>query len=119
MAHFVKIKDNVVKEVIVVNNDVLLDKNGVEQESLGIAFCEQLFGGQWIQTSYNGSFRKNYAGENFTYDSVRDAFIPPKPYSSWILNGTTCRWDPPISRPNDEYVYRWDEDTTSWQTLAT
>ena len=76
MAHFAKINsDNIVTEVIVVNNEVLLDSEGVEQEALGIAFCEELFGGTWIQTSYNGNFRGKYAGTGMKYDPVKDEFI--------------------------------------------
>lgn len=115
MAHFAEIDNqNKVLRVIVVNNEVLLDQNGVEQESLGIQFCQQLFSGNWIQTSYNASFRKNYAGVDYEYDSVRDAFIPPKPYPSWILNELTCRYDAPVEYPNDGNVYIWNEITTSW-----
>lgn len=78
MAHFAKINDNnVVEQVIVVNNEVLLDSEGVEQEALGAAFCEELFGGKWIQTSYNGNFRGRYAGVGMIYDPVADEFIAP------------------------------------------
>jgi hypothetical protein len=77
MAHFARIEDNVVREVIVVNNEVLLDSEGVEQEALGIAFCEETFGGTWVQTSYNGNFRGRYAGMNMIYDKDRDEFIIP------------------------------------------
>jgi hypothetical protein len=77
MAHFAKIENNIVREVIVVNNEVLKDENGIEQESIGIAFCEELFGGTWIQTSYNGNFRKHYAGAGMTYDPIKDEFIIP------------------------------------------
>lgn len=78
MAHFAKINDNnAVEQVIVVNNEVLLDSEGVEQEALGAAFCEELFGGKWIQTSYNGNFRGRYAGVGMIYDPVADEFIAP------------------------------------------
>lgn len=93
MAHFAELdENNVVKQVIVVNNNELLD-NGVESEAKGIAFCQSLFGGIWVQTSYNGNIRKNYAGIGFTYDSIRDAFIPPKPEGDWVLNEETCLWE--------------------------
>lgn len=83
MAHFAQLdENNVVQQVIVVNNSELLDENGVEQESKGIQFCQALLGGTWIQTSYNGNFRKNYAGAGYVYDSQLDAFIPPKPDGS-------------------------------------
>jgi len=78
MAHFAKIEDNIVTQVIVVNNEVLLDSEGVEQEVLGAAFCTELFGGTWIQTSYNGNFRKHYAGVGMTYDPVADEFVIPE-----------------------------------------
>lgn len=115
MAHFAELGiDKIVQRVIVVNNSELLDDNGVEQESLGVAFCQELYGGTWVQTSYNENMRKNYASVGFTYDSSRDAFIPPKPYASWTLNETTCQWESPIAKPNDGNDYTWDEATTSW-----
>ena len=93
MAHFAEIDENgVVLRVIVVGNKDTADANGVEKEHIGAAFCERLFGGTWKQTSYNGNFRKNYAGIGYTYDSDRDAFIPPKPFASWILNELTAQW---------------------------
>lgn len=92
MAHFAELDDqNIVLRVIVVHNNELLD-NSVESEAKGIAFCKALFGGNWKQTSYNANIRKNYAGIGFTYDSARDAFIPPKPGDSWVLNEDTCQW---------------------------
>lgn len=121
MAHFAELgMDNIVQRVIVVHNNELLDENGDEQESLGVAFCNGLFGGTWVQTSYNGNIRKNFAGVGHTYDSTRDAFIAPKPYPSWVLNEDTCRWEAPTPMPTDAPVgqtYRWDEDTTSWQLV--
>jgi len=93
MAHFAKLESNTVTKVIVVhNNELLVD--GVESEAKGIEFCQSLFGGTWMQTSYNGNIRKNYAGVGFTYDETRDAFIAPKPTEGdWILNEETCRWE--------------------------
>jgi hypothetical protein len=115
VAHFAEINsENEVIRVIVVANDELLDGNGDEQESLGATFCNTLFGGTWKQTSYNGNIRKNYAGIGFTYDSTRDAFIPPKPYASWILDETTCRWEAPIPHPDDGQMYSWDEASGAW-----
>jgi hypothetical protein len=120
MAHFAKIENNVVTQVIVVDNKDCADASGVEKEYIGAAFCERLFGGTWKQTSYNGSIRKNYAGVGYTYDSERDAFIPPKPYPSWLLNEDTCLWDAPVAMPEDAGTgeppkrYAWDEATTSW-----
>ena len=93
MAHFAQLDDqNTVLQVIVVNNNELME-NDVESEAKGIAFCQSLFPGtSWVQTSYNANTRKNYAGIGFTYDSARDAFIPPKPGDSWVLNENTCQW---------------------------
>jgi hypothetical protein len=85
MAHFAKIEDGVVTQVIVVDNKDCADANGVEKEHIGAAFCERLFSGTWKQTSYNETFRKNYAGIGYSFDAERDAFIPPKPYNSWVL----------------------------------
>lgn len=113
MAHFAQFDEkNVVLQVIVVHNNELLDESGVEQEQLGVNFCKSLFGGEWKQTSYNGKFRKNYAGIGYTYDAQRDAFIPPKPFPSWVLVEETCQWTAPVAKP--EGMYSWDEATTSW-----
>jgi hypothetical protein len=117
MAHFAKLdENNIVLEVNVVDNDNLLDSNGIEQESLGVAFLTIWSGGytNWKQTSYSGSFRKNYAGIGFSYDSVRDAFIAPQPFSSWSLNEETCIWQPPTPYPTDEKLYDWDEEQLNW-----
>lgn len=115
MAHFAEIGvDNIVLRVVVINNNELLDSDGVEQESLGAEFCRNLFGGTWMQTSYNKNIRKNFAGRGYTYDSVRDAFIPKQPYASWILNEETCNWEAPVAYPSDGNRYIWNEDTQSW-----
>ena len=115
MAHFAEIENNIVTRVVVVHNNELLDENGIEQEANGIAFCQSHFGTtNWIQTSYNGKIRKNYASIGHTYDEQRDAFIPPKPYASWLLNEDTCQWVSPVPHPTDNKRYYWDEDTTSW-----
>lgn len=115
MAHFAKLgPNNEVLEVLVVHNNELLDEDGVEQEHLGIAFLQQLFGGDWVQTSYNNNVRKNFAAKGYTYDSERDAFIPPQPYDSWALNEDTCLWESPTPYPTDGAYYTWDESTTSW-----
>lgn len=121
MAHFAELdENNFVLRVTAVANEVLLDDNNTEQESLGLKHLDHL-GGRWVQTSYNNSFRKNYAGIGFSYDPIRDAFIPPKPYESWILNEETCKWESPVPYPviekgSDEH-YSWDENTTSWLLL--
>lgn len=115
MAHFAELdENNVVKRVIVVSNKDTSDANGNEVESIGIAFCQKLLGGTWVQTSYNGNFRKNYAGIGSTYDAAIDAFVPPKPYPSWVLNPDTARWEPPVPMPSDGNMYMWDEATQSW-----
>lgn len=120
MAHFAKIDSNgIVVDVIVVNNDVLLE-NGIENEQKGKDFIQGLFGsGTWVQTSYNGSIRKNYAGIGYTYNSDKDAFIPPKPYSSWTLNETTCLWEAPVDHPTDGSVCEWDEENQQWINCTT
>jgi hypothetical protein len=115
MAHFAEIGlNNTVLRVIVVANEKLLDESGQESETKGADFCRNLLGGTWVQTSYNANFRKNYAGEGFIYDAQRDAFIPPKPFASWVLNEETCQWDAPVPRPNDDKPYQWDESITNW-----
>jgi hypothetical protein len=114
MAHFAKLdEDNNVIAVHVVNNSELLDKNGVEREDLGVAFLIGLHKHPfWKQTSYNGTFRKNYAGIGYTYDRTLDAFIPPQPYPSWWLNTGTCLWEPPNSQLIPDSI--WDEQSLSW-----
>lgn len=116
MAHFAQLNEsNIVTQVIVVhNNDCQM--NGVEVEEAGVLFCKSLFGAntQWKQTSYNGTIRKNYAGIGFTYDAGRDAFIPPQPFPSWVLDEATCGWGAPVAYPTDGKQYRWDEPTVSW-----
>jgi hypothetical protein len=103
MSHFAKIDtNNIVTKVIVSEKDFI---------NSGLVGDEFL----WIQTSYSGSFRKNFAGVGSTYDKTRDAFIPPKPYPSWTLVEDTCQWTAPSVMPDDGKVYEWDEDTTSWK----
>jgi hypothetical protein len=121
MAHFTQLDaNNVVTQVIVVANSDTADANGVEKEYIGSAFCEKLFGGTWKQTSYNGTIRKNYAGVGYTYNADIDAFVPPQPYASWLLNETTAQWEAPVAMPEDAGTgeppkrYTWDEATTSW-----
>jgi len=121
MAHFAKLdENNVVTEVHVVANRDTSDANGVEKEYIGQAFLEKLFGGTWKQTSYNGNIRKNYAGIGYTYNADIDAFVPPQPFASWILNTDTAQWEAPVAMPADAgtgeppKMYSWDEATTSW-----
>jgi len=136
MSNFAKIGLNgKVIQVLSVHNNELLDSNGIEQEVNGINFLTNLTGWAiWKQTSYNTfggvhqlggtPLRKNYAGIGFTYDEDRDAFIPPKPYSSWVLNETTCLWESPIPEPtltqeqidNNNY-YRWNETNQTWDLV--
>jgi hypothetical protein len=120
MAHFAKLNSvDIVEKVIVVNNDVLKDENGDEQEQLGIDYIKSVLGeGSWKQTSYNGTFRKNYAGVGMKYDYSRNAFYCDKsPYPSWELDEDTCRWGAPTPYPDDDKRYSWDEDTTSWKEI--
>lgn len=115
MAHFAELdNNNVVLRVIVIDNKDTSDANGVEKEHIGAAYCERLFGGNWKQTSYNGSIRKRYAGIGFTYNSTLDAFVPPKPFASWTFNETSADWDPPVPYPTDGEMYLWDEKKKTW-----
>jgi len=101
MAHYAKIEDSLVTKVIVAEPeffDTFVDDTP----------------GDWIQTSYTGSIRKNYAGVGDTYDATRDAFYAPQTFPSWTLNETTCIWQPPTPMPDDGEKYDWDEDTTNW-----
>jgi hypothetical protein len=113
MAHFAELDEsNIVTQVIVVHNNELLD-NGVESEAKGIAFCQSLFGGNWIQTSYNDNVRGVYAGIGYSYNSDEDIFVSPQPFPSWIRSGSF--WSAPIPNPSTEGdIYVWDEDTVSW-----
>ena len=116
MSYFARVYDGKVLQVISAEAD-FIDNH-----------ADKSFG-QWVQTSYNTyggkhknggvPLRKNYAGIGFTYDKVRDAFIPPQPFSSWILNEETCLWDAPIPMPQDDKQYAWDEPTTSWKEVVT
>jgi hypothetical protein len=120
MAHFAELdENNVVLRVIAVHNNELLD-NGTESESKGITFCQSIFGidTTWKQTSYNSTFRKNFAGEGFRYDAKRDAFISPKPYLSWVLNNDTCKWQAPFACPDNGRRYEWDDYTNNWMDVG-
>ena len=114
MAHFAKIENGIVTQVIVVSNADTANADGVEKEYIGAAFCERLFGGEWKQTSYNGNIRKNYAGIGYTFDESRNAFIAPQPYLSWTLVEETCQWISPVSYPTNGKLYNWDEPTLTW-----
>jgi hypothetical protein len=121
MAHFAQIENNLVAQVIVVDNNDVLDSQGNELESIGTQFCTDLLGGAWVQTSYNGNIRKNYAGIGDTYDATRDAFIAPTPFPSWVLDEDTCQWDSPIPYPivseDGTEQYKWDEENIQWVLL--
>ena len=133
MAYFAKLNSgNIVEQVISINNAVIIDNNGIEQEQLGIDFINNLYGTNdiWKQTSYNTiggihklggvPFRKNYASIGYTYDSQRDAFIPKKPYNSWVLNETTCLWGSPVPMPSNASInnrYKWNEEILNWELI--
>jgi hypothetical protein len=129
MASFAKIGLNGrVIEVVSVVNDVIKDSSGIEREELGIQFLNELYKWPiWKQTSYNTvggvhnnggtPFRKNHAAIGYTYDENRDAFIPKKPYNSWILNEQTCQWESPVVKPNDGNMYNWNEQIQNWEVI--
>jgi len=123
MAHYAKIENGIVTQVIVAEKD-FIDLISTENDL-------------WVQTSYNTrggvhykpntnepsddqskALRKNYAGIGYIYDDVRDAFIPPQPFNSWLLNENTCLWEPPIEYPNDGNFYQWNEQTLSWEQIT-
>ena len=120
MAYFAQLDEHsIVLQVIVVGNDTINNLPFPESEPVGVAFCKSLFGADtiWAQTSYNANFRYNYAGIGYTFDATptpNGAFIPPKPYPSWLLNTNTFQWEPPVPYPNDGKMYYWDEETQSW-----
>jgi hypothetical protein len=121
MGYFAHINDlGIVEEVISINNLVLGEPANTfpGTEPIGVDFISNTLqlGGVWKQTSYNKSFRKNYAGIGYSYDSTRDAFIAPKPYASWILDEESCTWKTPIERP--EGAWYWDEETISWKEIT-
>jgi hypothetical protein len=114
MAHFAELgAGTLVVRVVVVANCECEDADGIEQERLGVSFCERHLGGRWIQTSYNGRIRGRYAGVGFSYDEERDVFIPPKPYPSWVFDETSCDWVSPLPQPPSG-LHSWDEDGGGW-----
>ena len=114
MAHFAQIDEQgTVLTVIVVNNEDILDENGQESEALGKEFCTNLLGGEWVQTSYNRNFRRQYASIGGRYDAVNDIFIAPKPFPSWVLD-ENFDWQAPTAFPTDGKEYYWDEDSLQW-----
>jgi hypothetical protein len=114
MAHFAKLgTGNIVEKVIVVSNDI------ATTEQAGVDFINKLYNTRdvWKQTSYNNNIRKNFAGIGYQYDQTRDAFIPPKPFNSWILNEDTCRWEAPIPMPINDNDYKWNETNLNWEEI--
>ena len=121
MAYFAQINDSdIVEQVISINNSVLGEPANTfpDTEPIGVDFISNILQipGIWKQTSYNKSFRKNYAGIGYTYDSTRDAFISPKPYPSWILDEESCTWKAPVPKPEGSWY--WDEETISWKEIT-
>jgi hypothetical protein len=125
MAHFVQLdENNVVTQVIVVSNEDTSDSNGVEVEEIGVAFCKKLLGAdtRWKQTSYNGNFRVRYAGISYTFSEELNAFIPPIPFASWVLNEETADWESPLgpapelteAQVESRSFYKWDEENLEW-----
>lgn len=115
MAHFAKLGiGNIVEKVEVVSNNI------ATTEQAGVDFLRNLYNdqnAQWFQTSYNNNIRKNFASIGYTYDQARDAFIEPKPFASWRLNDTTCLWEAPVVRPDDDNEYNWNESEQSWNLI--
>lgn len=117
MAHFAELNENnIVINVIVLNNNELLDADGNESEQKGIDFCVAHYGGRWIQTSYNATFRGIYAGIGNTYNQEEDIFIVPKPFASWTRNGSF--WQAPTPYPTDGLMYQWVEADLNWQSVT-
>ena len=129
MSHFAEIDSlQRVIRVLVIDDVDTQNEGGNEDDLIGMKYLNGAFGGTWLRTSYNTQngvhqlggtpFRKNFAAPGSTYDSTRDAFIPPKPFASWTFNETTCRWDVPVAMPDDGKIYRWDEATTNWKEIT-
>lgn len=109
MAHFAELdENNIVVQVLVTDNDY---------PNEGYDWLIETFGGTWVQTSYNSTIRKNFAGAGFTYDEARDAFIPPQPFQSWTLDEETCQWVSPVAYPTDGKIYTWNEENTNWEEV--
>ena len=110
MAHFAELdENNIVVQVLVTDNDY---------PNEGYDWLVETFGGTWVQTSYNATIRKNFAGIGFNYDETRDAFIAPKPYEFWLLNEETCHWEAPVAHPTDGVMYKWNEDKIDWEAIV-
>lgn len=102
MGHFAKINQKRIVTQVIVSDEDFIDT----------------LPGTWIQTSYTEEFRKNYAGIGYTYDYFKDAFIPPQPYNSWVLNENTCKWEAPVAYPQDNQLYKWDEENLEWVSFT-
>jgi hypothetical protein len=114
MANFAKLGiGNIIETVETVSDNI------ATTEQAGVDFLNNLHGSRdvWKKTETDGSIRKNYAGIGYQYDQTRDAFIPIKPFNSWILNETTCRWEAPVAKPDDENNYNWNESEQSWNLI--
>ena len=109
MAHWAEIDENniVVRVTVGDNND----------PTEGYQWLIDNLGGTWVKTSYNATIRKNFAGVGFSYDAARDAFIPPKPHDSWVLDEDTCQWEAPVPYPTDGGMYAWNEDLGDWEVV--
>jgi len=122
MAHFAELDaNNIVINVVVVNNSDVLDENGQESEQVGIQFLKNLFGeaSRWIQTSFNGNIRKNYANVGMKYHSEYDAFLWKKPFPSWTYDPNVGNWNPPVPEPEQtpEVVHNWNEEQQVWELI--
>jgi hypothetical protein len=119
MAHFAHIENGIVQQVIAIRDNDAQDPAPFYSEPMGQAFIRDKLklAGEWRQTSYNGTFRKNYAGLGYRYDEVLDAFIPPKPYPSWVVNEETCLWEAPVPYPEGGEPYNWNEEEQRWDLL--
>lgn len=117
MAHFAQISENnTVEQVVVISNDDLLDENGVEQESLGVAICQKIYGGgTWAQTSFNGNFNGEFAQPGFIYSAEHHVFrSPEQPFPSWVVSQETGLWEAPVPKPNSSYLVAWNENGQTW-----
>lgn len=116
MAHFAEIDGNgLVLRVVALDDDQIRDADGKHNELLGKQFLSKTLGGEWVQTSYNATFRRRFAGKGYKYLENLDAFITPNPFPSWLLNENTIEWEPPVEMPNDGKRYLWNEVIMEWQ----